>query len=717
MLRLTSVQLFDHMSDGVLVLERDWSISYCNARAEAAFGGKDLKGQTLWDVFPHAQGARIEDVYRRAFQTGQSEACEFYSHDLLTWFEVRAIPVKEELAVLFQDVSEKRIELERAEARRQALDALFDQVFLGIMQVDAGLQPMLVNDHLCTLTGRSRDELLTTFLSTWMVPEDAALFSSALASSDAASTWGATVRLIRPDGKVRHCSLQLSRVMEGNVHSHSIIVLDDVTEQLEAERKAADTAALLRAIIDSAQDLIFVKDRDGRFVLTNRELTESAPPLIGCTVEEHFAPHLAVGYAATDVEVMRSGCPAIVEERIPLNSGERMFQTIKVPWRSGDETLGVIGISRDITERLSAEARLREREERYRLAARATKDAIWDWDLISDQVTWNPAIEELCGDHPSPDAAWWEERIHPEDRGSVAESVQEFQTSESERWEHEYRFRRADGSYAHVLDRGFLVRSETGEPVRMIGAMVDMSERVEAYQRLDELRSELIHVSRVSAMGTMASALAHELNQPLTGIANYVSGARRLLQEKGATAIDVVLPVLSDAADEVIKTSELIRRLRRMVARGQVEVQTVELDALIRDALSLAIPNSRLAKIEIEISVPGASVLCDPIQVQQVLVNLIRNAAEAMEERPVKRLELWSERLDGVCRLYVRDTGAGIPLDIAERLFTPFTTTKPDGLGVGLMISRTILEAHGGSIGLFETGPQGTTMLIELPAS
>lgn len=597
MLRLTSVQLFDHMNDGVLVLERDWSISYCNARAVAAFGGRDLKGQILWDVFPHAQGTRIEYVYRRAFQTGQSEACEFYSHDLSTWFEVRAIPVKEELAVLFRDINEKRLELGRAEARRRALDALFDQVFLGIMQVDSGSRPMLANDHLCTLTGRSRHELLTSAPSTWMAPEDAALFSSALAATDVASTWEANVRLIRPDGTVRHCSLQLSRVMEGNVHSHSIIVLND------------------------------------------------------------------------------------------------------------------------ITERLSAEARLREREERYRLAARATKDAIWDWDLASGQVTWNPAIEELCGDHPSPHAAWWEDRIHPEDRGSVMESIEAFRTSESERWEHEYRFRRADGSYAHVLDRGFLVRNETGEPVRMIGAMVDMSERVEAYQRLNELQTELIHVSRVSAMGTMASALAHELNQPLTGIANYVSGARLLLQEKDATAIDAVLPVLADAADEVIKASELIRRLRRMVARGQVEVQTVELDALIRDALSLAIPNSRLARVEIEISVVGASVLGDPIQVQQVLVNLIRNAVEAMEERPVKRLELWSERLEGVYRLYVRDTGTGMPPQIAERLFTPFTTTKPDGLGVGLMISRTILEAHGGAISLFETGPQGTTMLIDMPAS
>lgn len=713
---LPSVQLFDLMSDGVLVLKRDWSIAYSNARVETAFGRRDLKGKVFSEAFPHDQGSEIKKVCHKAFETGQSEACEFFSHELLAWFEVRAVPMADELALLFRDISEKRLDLERVEARRRALDALFDQVFLGIMQMDSKLSPMLVNDHLCFLAGRPRHQMLTFPPSAWMAPEDAALLSSALAS-DATPTWEATVRLIRPDGEQRRCSLQLSRVLGDGAPGHTIVVLNDITEQLEAERKAADTAALLHAIVDSAQDLIFVKDRDGRFVLTNRELADAAPPLIGGRVDEHFDPHLAASYAASDAEVMRSGRPTVVEQRIPLNSGERMFQTIKVPWRSGSEIIGVIGFSRDITDRLNAEARLREQEERYRIAARATRDAIWDWDLLSGQVTWNPAIEGLCGDRPDAEATWWEDRIHPEDRGSVTDGIDAFRRSERERWECEYRFRRADGSYAHVLDRAFLVRNEAGEPVRMIGAMVDMSERVEAFQRLNELQTELIHVSRVSAMGTMASALAHELNQPLTGIANYVSGARRLLLEKGATAIEAVLPVLADTADEVVKTGELIRRLRRMVARGQVEIQMIDLDALVRDALSLAIPNRRLAGVAIDISGISASVLGDPIQVQQVLVNLIRNGVEAMEERPVKRLELWSEQLETVYRLYVRDTGTGMPPDVAERLFTPFATTKPDGLGVGLMISRTILEAHGGAISMLETGPQGTTMFIDLPAS
>jgi two-component system sensor kinase FixL len=716
MLRLRADQLFDQMSDGVLVIDRSWNIAYSNSRALEITGADELAGTGLWDAFPSARGTVIEDVYRRVLATGRSETCEYYSDDLAAWFEIRAVPVDGVLAAFFRDVSDQWFDLERAEARRRALDALFDQVFLGIMQVDAELRPILVNDHLCTLAGRSRHELRELSFDQWIHPDDAKAIATALASPDIVSVPDLVVRMARPDGSSRRCSVKLSPGRTGDIRRHSILVFDDVTDQHEAERKAADTAALLRTIIDSAQDLIFVKDREGRFVLTNRALAESAPPLLGQTVDDHFAPNLATGYAAADAEVLRTGRPSTVEERIPLKDGERTFQTIKVPWRSGDALLGVIGISRDITERLAAEARLRANEERHRLAALATKDAIWDWDLTSGQVTWNPAIAQLCGDRPGPEAGWWKDRIHPEDRAVVLDSIAEFTKSDEERWEQEYRFRRADGSYAHVFDRGFLVRDESGEPARMIGAMVDLSERTEAFQRLADLQTELIHVSRVSAMGTMASALAHELNQPLTGVANYVSGARRLLMEGGAAALDAALPALAEAAEEVIKAGEIIRRLRRMVARGQVEVQQVELDPLVKDALSLAIPNSRLTQVEVETRLAGACVLGDPIQIQQVLVNLIRNATEAIEGQPVRRLTIWAEHHDASCRIHVRDTGTGVPPHIVERLFAPFTTTKADGLGVGLMISRTILEAHRGSIGLLESGSQGTTMFFELPA-
>lgn len=381
------------------------------------------------------------------------------------------------------------------------------------------------------------------------------------------------------------------------------------------------------------------------------------------------------------------------------------------------EVRGIIGISRDITERLESESKIREREERYRLAARATNDVIWDWDLDSGEVTWNQAIAQLHGAAAEDHIAWWKARIHPDDQADVVAGVDAFLAAGEERWEKEYRFARADGTYAHIFDRGFLIRDDDRRPVRMIGAMVDMSQRVEAQQRLNLLQADLIHVSRVSAMGTMASALAHELNQPLTGIANYLSGARRLLDARGAAAIGEVIPALALAADEVVHVGEMIRRLRRMVAHGRVDVQPVILQSIVDDALSLAVPNRAFAQIEIVTDLARSPVAADPVQIQQVLVNLIRNGIDAMEESTARVLRIWSVDGSEKQRVFISDTGHGLSDEVAAGIFSAFRSTKKEGLGVGLTICKTIIEAHGGVIGVERTGRGGTTMYFELPFS
>jgi two-component system sensor kinase FixL len=405
----------------------------------------------------------------------------------------------------------------------------------------------------------------------------------------------------------------------------------------------------------------------------------------------------------------------VVEETIPVRGQNRVFQTVKVPWRVGDEIHGVIGIARDVTERLEAETRIRESEERYRLAALATNDAIWDWDLGSGEITWNQAIEQLHGAPVQDHIDWWTAQVHPDDRDNVVADIDAFILAGGEHWQGEYRFARADGSYAYILDRGFLVRNSEGQAVRMIGAMVDMSQRVEAQQRFHLLQAELIHVSRVSAMGTMASALAHELNQPLTAIANYVSGTRRILEARGGEAVDEVLPALAVAAKEVVSAGEMIRRLRRMVAHGRADVQSIELQPLVEDALSLAVPNRALAQVNIVTDLARSRVEGDAVQIQQVLVNLIRNAVESMEKSRVRTLRISSADGPDRQRIRVSDTGDGLADEVAQGLFSAFRSTKPNGLGVGLTICRTIIEAHGGTIGVEETGPRGTTMFFELP--
>jgi two-component system sensor kinase FixL len=228
-------------------------------------------------------------------------------------------------------------------------------------------------------------------------------------------------------------------------------------------------------------------------------------------------------------------------------------------------------------------------------------------------------------------------------------------------------------------------------------------------RRLQELQEELIHVARISAMGTMASALAHELNQPLTAVANFVMAAQALLAIDQPEAQAEARGALADATTEAVRAGQIVRRLRDFVARGETERQIVSLTRLIEEATALALVGAIQHGVRVEMNLDPAvsQVLVDRVQIQQVLLNLIRNAIEAMVGGELRELVISTTALsDEEVELSVADTGPGLADQIAEHLFEPFFSTKAEGLGVGLAICRTIIEAHGGRLWA-EACPQG----------
>jgi two-component system, LuxR family, sensor kinase FixL len=264
------------------------------------------------------------------------------------------------------------------------------------------------------------------------------------------------------------------------------------------------------------------------------------------------------------------------------------------------------------------------------------------------------------------------------------------------------------------------------------GFIRDLTERQEAELRVHDLQSVLAHVQRVSEMGTLATSLAHELNQPLTAIANYVETARDLLAQNvdnitairksldhpaaiiadeaaatrellknNAETIAVVREALDECASQSVRAGQIVRRLRDFVSRGETERRIESLQRLVTEASALALVGAGDQNIEVDVRLDPLAdrVLVDRIQIQQVLLNLIRNAIEAMAESPVRRLLVYSEReADGLVRVSVADSGPGIDDDVAQRLFEPFQSSKEGGMGLGLSISATIVSAHGGRI-------------------
>ncbi|MGY2049400.1 PAS domain-containing sensor histidine kinase [Methylobacterium sp. JK268] len=252
------------------------------------------------------------------------------------------------------------------------------------------------------------------------------------------------------------------------------------------------------------------------------------------------------------------------------------------------------------------------------------------------------------------------------------------------------------------------------------GFIRDLTERRRTETRLQELQSELVHMSRFTALGEMASTLAHEINQPLTAIASYLKGCRRLLQRLQAPEAALLSEAVDQAADQALRAGQVIRHLREFVSRGEGERHIEGLPKLIEEASALALVGAKECGVRVTFAFdPDAPlVLADRIQVQQVLLNLIRNAIEAMQDAPRRALRVTTRALpaEGLVEIGVADTGPGLAPEVAARLFQPFVTTKAHGMGVGLSICRTIVEAHGGKIRVESRPGQGTDFRFTLRA-
>lgn len=364
---------------------------------------------------------------------------------------------------------------------------------------------------------------------------------------------------------------------------------------------------------------------------------------------------------------------------------------------------------------LEASARARA-EERYRLVSKATGEAVWEWEFSTDSIVWNDGLHTVFGHTLEVDRGgkWWLSHVHPSDRARVAEALQAVIDGDGTAWSDEYRFERGDGTAAHVLDRGFVTRDETGRGVRMTGSMQDVT----AKKALEE---RLLIADRMASMGTLAAGVAHEINNPLS----YVKGNLDFVLEKLAHDKNVhpdLLLALEDARVGAMRVREIVRDLK-MFSRADVEASgPVDVEPVVASSIAMAWNEIRHRAKLVRRSGAPPPVVATEARLGQVVLNLLVNAAQAIPEGATESNEIRVETglaADGRVFIEVADTGPGISLDVKRRMFDPFFTTKAigDGTGLGLAICHSIVTSLGGEIAVESEIGRGAVFRVLLPAA
>ncbi len=387
----------------------------------------------------------------------------------------------------------------------------------------------------------------------------------------------------------------------------------------------------------------------------------------------------------------------------------------------GGEHRRFVGIIRDISERKRVEEQLRQREEQLRLVFDHAPLATVTYNADGNILSANQAFCALLGYTPE-EALKLNYKIitHADDLEGAMRRMADAFRGELERYALPKRYLAKDGRVVHGMLHAGMVHDESGKPVLMVVQIEDRSRQHQAEVEVRQHRERLAHVGRISLMGEMAAGLAHEINQPLSAISNYAQASKRILEEGGGTA--EVTQALDKIAMQALRAGEVIRRLRSMIRKRDSEPAVVDTNELVTDTLELLEADARAnnVRLRLELTPNLPRVRCDVIQIQQVVLNLVRNGIDAMltntAERPHITIRTVPSNGDAV-EIAVADAGFGVPPDVEQRLFTPFYSTKRDGLGLGLSISRGIVEAHGGELGHRANSPRGTVFFFTLPAS
>jgi len=524
---------------------------------------------------------------------------------------------------------------------------------------------------------------------------------------------GTTVRLLISAKPIRDAGGKIVAVAR---------IARDITHVMAHEQDKA----LLGQIIQSSSDAIISYTLDGTVTSWN----PAAERIYGFTAAEMIGTSLK---ARLDEFVLpeRSAAELQISDRLVAGEYIAPFETVRLrkdgtkinvlvsvsAIRDSDgKVVGVSRIVRDLSEHKAAEMQ----RALFGSIVECSNDAIYTKTLDGTVTTWNPAAEKLFGYTAEqiigrPVLLLFDPKQVAEEVGILArinrgETIRHYETVRL----------RKDGARIDVSVTVSPIRDPAGVIIGVSNIVRDVTDRKQFDTRLKGMQDDLAHVARLNELGQVSAGIAHELNQPLAALLNYANLAKRALAAGPPAGAERATEALVKVCEQAIRAGEIVRRMRSFVEKRQSNRTFEDMNAVVKDSIELGLIGANAANVttRLELDPDLPDVLADRVQLQQVLVNLLHNAIDAMANSPKREVTVKTGVLNGdTVEVLVADTGPGIPREHLDRLFMPFFTTKPGGMGIGLVISRSIVEAHGGNITVEPNRGGGTVFRFTLPAA
>jgi len=543
--------------------------------------------------------------------------------------------------------------------------------------------------------------------------------------------WEAEARLLGKDGQYRWFLIRINPLRDGQGH---IVRWYGTRTDIEDRKRAEEALRRTEYYLTEGERLThtgsYAWNAASGLVHVSAELLRiygfapEEPAPVHAVFRQRVHPGDGAMFDALSERSIREGADLDWVYRIVLPDGTLKYLHVvaRPVYGPSGEVVGNIGTTHDVTDRKRAEESLRRSEAYLAEAQRLTRTGSFASDSSSLEIRyWSEEDFHIWGFDPQQGTPTREkvlQRIHPEDREKLLERVQKARHERTD-YATEFRIVLPDGTVKHIHAIGHPIFSASGELIEVVGTHVDITERKLAEQereRLRHLEAELAHINRVTMMGELSASLAHEIKQPIAAAITNAEACLRLLQRNEpdiAEAQDAAFGVAGCAR----RAAEVIDRVRSLFLKNAAQYETLDVNKLIRDIVILLRNEASQHSVSVHIHLAEKlpAVMGDHVQLQQVVMNLMINGIEAMRDAPGE-LNIASQLTeDGHVLVSVRDTGIGFPPEKADKLFDAFFTTKPEGTGMGLAISRSIVESHGGRIWAEANSGRGATFRFTLP--